>query len=453
MSKKFIFVNVDGDYEETPGAYEVTDFIDATTGVADAGKPIVLDASGHLDPSFIVASGIDHGSLSGLGDDDHQQYILVDGSRAFTGNIDAGGNLGVNFLDPVNAQDAATKAYVDLMGSGLRPHPVCRVATVSGINLAAPGSVIDGVALNTGDRVVVWQQANNVENGIYVFNGASSAMTRATDFDTNGEVFRGSWVPETKEGDEYAGSSFVQLSEGSNTDGSINFGVDAVTFDVLTSPLSYTGDKGIILDHVNKTVSVDILDTDSGLSFLGAASDELAIDWASVFVIDGADDKAFKASDLASTTVGKGASTVGVADTNGYFTSNNVEGVLAELYSQATTPTDSNTFTAGANISKGDLVYMSGNDEVSTHPGTSAVYAIGIAKTDALAGASVEVLKDDTILTGLFTSATPGDKYYWDGTSWVTSLPPFSGFYVWRVGTAKNATDAYVDVEFVKRNS
>src|SRR5690606_30432186 len=34
----------------------------------------------------------DHGALSGLSDDDHTQYILVDGTRAFTGEIDLGSN-------------------------------------------------------------------------------------------------------------------------------------------------------------------------------------------------------------------------------------------------------------------------------------------------------------------------------------------------------------------------
>jgi hypothetical protein len=47
----------------------------------------------------------DHGNLSGLGDDDHTQYILVDGSRDFTGTI--GG------IDPVADTDFVTKGYVD----------------------------------------------------------------------------------------------------------------------------------------------------------------------------------------------------------------------------------------------------------------------------------------------------------------------------------------------------
>jgi len=47
----------------------------------------------------------DHGNLSGLGDDDHTQYALVDGSRDFTGTV--GG------VDPVADTDFATKGYVD----------------------------------------------------------------------------------------------------------------------------------------------------------------------------------------------------------------------------------------------------------------------------------------------------------------------------------------------------
>ena len=47
------------------------------------------------------ASGVsDHGALTGLSDDDHSQYILVDGTRAFTGNIqaNASGTLDIGSL-------------------------------------------------------------------------------------------------------------------------------------------------------------------------------------------------------------------------------------------------------------------------------------------------------------------------------------------------------------------
>lgn len=46
-----------------------------------------------------VAGSIDHGALTGLPDDDHAQYALVDGTRAFTGVVTATGvNLGEDTL-------------------------------------------------------------------------------------------------------------------------------------------------------------------------------------------------------------------------------------------------------------------------------------------------------------------------------------------------------------------
>ncbi len=64
-----------------------------------------------------------------------------------------------------------------------------RAATTgSNINLASAPANIDGVALSADDRVLVKDQTSIDENGIYVFNGAGSAMTRATDADTTAEL-------------------------------------------------------------------------------------------------------------------------------------------------------------------------------------------------------------------------------------------------------------------------
>ena len=61
-----------------------------------------------LDAIYTAISGLtsDHGSLTGLGDDDHTQYTRVDGTRAMTGQLSLVG-------DPVSDPHAARKKYVD----------------------------------------------------------------------------------------------------------------------------------------------------------------------------------------------------------------------------------------------------------------------------------------------------------------------------------------------------
>lgn len=50
------------------------------------GETVTRTASGITS----TASANDHGALSGLGDDDHTQYVLVSGARSLTGDWDAG---------------------------------------------------------------------------------------------------------------------------------------------------------------------------------------------------------------------------------------------------------------------------------------------------------------------------------------------------------------------------
>jgi len=51
-----------------------SEFISSTAGAADANKPIKTDGQGKIDPSFIDQANVSHSNLSGLGSDDHPQY-------------------------------------------------------------------------------------------------------------------------------------------------------------------------------------------------------------------------------------------------------------------------------------------------------------------------------------------------------------------------------------------
>lgn len=58
-----------------------------------------------------VSASSDHGSLLGLTDDDHQQYLLVDGSRAMAGGLNMGGNpiTNVGNIDGVDVSAHASR--------------------------------------------------------------------------------------------------------------------------------------------------------------------------------------------------------------------------------------------------------------------------------------------------------------------------------------------------------
>lgn len=56
-----------------------------------------------------------------------------------------------------------------------------RAASTANVTLTAPGATIDGVTMVSGDRMLLKDQTTGSQNGIYIWNGAASTATRATD--------------------------------------------------------------------------------------------------------------------------------------------------------------------------------------------------------------------------------------------------------------------------------
>jgi hypothetical protein len=447
--------------------FRESEFINTSAGAGDAGKPITLGADGKIDESMIDDADITvaHDDTTGAaGSTIHTAFPLLDGTRTYTGNQDMGGNLITGLGTPVNGGDAARKSYVDAVAVGLRVKGNVRVATTTNISIATAPSTIDGVTLTSGDRVLVKDQTTQTENGIYDFNGAGSALTRSEDFDNSplGEVYNGSFIPLVLEGSTNADDPYVLTSVGTGADGLHQLGTDNLVFEVFSSPSALTGGNGI--DITSNVVSADLL-ASGGLKFVGDeiaveptdfagegliddGSDNLAIDWSTSFN----DAKAIKAEDLASTANGEGASIIGIEDAGAFFTATDVEGALQELAQEDAG--DGVDYTVGTGgVSAGDLLYVSGNNTVLPLDITTANAAIGVAATTEVAGQTVKVLANDTVIESIFVGATAGTRYFWNGTGYQTTVPTGAGNYVWLGGVAKNSTDAHVQVTFIKRNA
>ena len=139
----------------------------------------------------------------------------------------------------------ATKGYVDSVAQGLDVKASCLVATTTDITLASPGAVtIDGIYSATDftagtTRILVKDQSAPAENGIYIWQGPSSAMTRSADADTWDELVGAFTFVER--GTANADSGWVCTVNAGGTLGST-----AVTFVKFSQAGSYTAGNGIV---------------------------------------------------------------------------------------------------------------------------------------------------------------------------------------------------------------
>ena len=241
---------------------------ESSTGAWEVGLG-TYTASGTTLARTTVLSSSNSGSainLSGAGAD---VFITQPADKA--AYFDGSGDLALN-QDPTSALQAATKQYVDtIAAAGIHYHDPVRVEREGnltaaynngtngvGATLTNSGTqaalVIDGVTLNSADRVLVYEQTDQTQNGIYTVTNTGSpstnwVLTRATDADSYGPSDPDSLGQGdaffVQEGAAGAGETYVM-----NTEGTITFGTTNITFAQFSSAQIYSAGDGLTLTGV-----------------------------------------------------------------------------------------------------------------------------------------------------------------------------------------------------------
>jgi len=203
-----------------------------------------------------VGSGLDYDDASGAISVDPSEFAL-NAVGTPTGNVSLATYKITSLGTPTDSTDAATKAYVDSVTEGLHIHESVVAATTVNVNLANAlenGDILDGVTLATTNRILVKNQTNKAENGIYVVQ-ASGQPTRATDFDTATEVDSGDFVF-VYGGTANASTGWVQ------TNRPATIGTDEINFTQFSGAGTYLAGNGLTLTDstfsINTTITADV---------------------------------------------------------------------------------------------------------------------------------------------------------------------------------------------------
>jgi len=226
-------------------------------------------------PTFrsLVAADIPTLTAAKISDFDTQvRTNRLDQMTAPTASVALNNQRITGLADPSGAQDAATKAYVDALKTGLDVKDSVRAATTANITLSGTQTV-DGVVLVANDRVLVKDQTTASGNGIYVV--AAGAWTRALDADnTPGSEVTGGMFTFVTEGTVNADSGWVLT-----TNDTIVLGTTALTFAQFSGAGQITAGAGLTktgntLDVASTgggslTIGVDSINLTSGIATAG----------------------------------------------------------------------------------------------------------------------------------------------------------------------------------------
>lgn len=173
----------------------------------------------------------------------------------------------LNLPNATSDQEPATLAQLKSQIEGLAWKDSVRVKTQANLNLASPGATIDSTSMVSGDRFLAGSQATASQNGIYVWNGASTPATRALDASTFAELE----------------AAVVTVEEGS--DGGTTWRQTEVNGTIDTSSVTWTP-FGLVVPAASETVAGRIelatqTETDVGTDDQRAITPAKLKNWAS----------------------------------------------------------------------------------------------------------------------------------------------------------------------------
>ena len=167
-----------------------------------------------------------------------------------------------NLATPTAGTDAATKAYVDSVAEGLNIHAASYAATTANLTATYSNGTsgvgatltnadtqaafsVDGLSPSASARILVKNQTNTFENGIYTLTTVGSGstnwvLTRATDFDSPAEMAGGDFTF-VDAGSTLANTGWVMVNPVTTV------GTTAVIFEQFSGAGTYTASNGVQL--------------------------------------------------------------------------------------------------------------------------------------------------------------------------------------------------------------
>lgn len=237
--------------------------LSSSTTICGDGNNLSLGSAG----SKLGLLTINSSENIGINSDKNLQISISGGT--ITTSDGMGLRYSSDYSDTFVDNSLITKRYVDNIVYGIDPKSAVLVATTANIDELIDIKTIDGISLTGGDRILVKDQDDKTENGIYIVNDGN--WYRANDFDgtPSGEVTQGALIPVIT-GNTNANTLWILTSKDP-----ITIDVDELIFTKFSQLIDVSSGNGIDISTVGavKTISVDLADN-SGLCF---SSSELTI--------------------------------------------------------------------------------------------------------------------------------------------------------------------------------